>query len=87
MDKMLSKFESWIGKDNVQQDGNLILLTYDKCFCRLAEDMPRLPETYCYCSRGWLKEMFETVTGQPVLVDLHESIKSGGEKCRFTVYV
>lgn len=86
LDKMLSTLKRWIGEENVRKDGKVVYVVYDKCLCHLVADgPPRLPDTYCYCSRGWLKEMFETVAGKPVDVDLTESIKRGGEKCRFTI--
>jgi predicted hydrocarbon binding protein len=31
--------------------------------------------------------MFETVTGKPVEVTLTESIRRGGEACRFTIRI
>jgi predicted hydrocarbon binding protein len=84
--KLLSTLEKWIGKGNVQRDGDVVHVIYPRCLCHLvAKQPPRLPDTYCYCSRGWLKEMFETVHGEPVEVELLESIKRGGEQCSFTV--
>ncbi len=84
--KLLSTLEKWIGKGNVQRDGDVVRVIYPRCLCHLvAKGPPRLPDTYCYCSRGWLKEMFETVHGEPVEVELLESIKRGGEQCSFTV--
>ena len=88
LDKLLEKLKKWVGKDNVRRKGNEIALTYTKCYCRLVADGPkRLPNTYCYCSQGWLKEMFETVTGRPVYVELRTSIKRGAKGCRFTVRI
>ncbi len=86
LSKLLSTLESWIGKGNVQQNDNLVDVVYTKCFCHLVADGPsRLPNTYCYCSQGWLKEMFETVVGRPVDVHLTESIKRGDQQCSFTI--
>lgn len=86
LDRLLSTLGKWIGKGNVRRDGNVVHIVYTKCLCHLvAEGPPRLPHTYCYCSRGWLKEMFETVVGKPVDVDLINSIKRGGQQCSFTV--
>jgi predicted hydrocarbon binding protein len=86
--KLLSILEKWIGKGNVERDGNVVRIVYPKCLCHLvAKGPPRLPDTYCYCSRGWLKEMFETVTANPVDVELLQSIKRGAEQCSFTIVV
>lgn len=86
LDKFLATIKKWIGRNNVSKDGNVIQLVYNKCFCPLvSEGYLRLPDTYCYCSRGWLQEMFEEVVGSPVAVTLTESIKRGSQKCRFTI--
>jgi len=88
LDKMVSKMKKWVGKENVRKDGNVIEVVYSKCFCELVADGPPiLPDTYCTCSRGWLKEMFETVVGSPVEVDLMESIKRGDRQCRFIIHL
>ena len=86
LDKFLVQMRTWIGKDNIKKDKNIVSVTYGKCYCELVRTgPPKLPDTYCHCSKGWLKEMFETVTGNPVNVTLIDSIKRGGEACRFTV--
>ena len=53
----------------------------------MAASSERLPDTFCYCSRGWMKEVFETIVEKPVDVNLIESVKRGGEACRFTVRI
>ena len=84
--KFLSTFRSWVGKENVRQEDGEIFLTYPKCLCSLqAEISAALAETYCYCSCGWLKTMFETVVGNPVEVELESSVKRGSDACRFVV--
>lgn len=84
--QLLSTLERWIGKGNARQDGEVVRVVYTKCYCHLVSDgPPTLPDTYCYCSRGWLKEMFETAMGSPVEVDLMESIKRGAQRCTFTI--
>ena len=86
VDKLLSLLEKWLGKGHAHREGDVVQVVYPKCFCHLvAKGPPRLPETYCLCSCGWLKEMFEAVTGNPVEVQLLESVKRGGEQCSFTV--
>jgi len=82
----LDRMAQWVGKDNVRHEGSVIHLVYPRCLCpTVAQDSSRLPDDYCLCSRGWLKEMFETVTGKPVEVELRHSIKRGADSCRFTV--
>jgi len=84
--KFLTKFRSWVGKENVRQEDREIYLVYPKCLCQLQADIPEaLAETYCHCSCGWLKAMFETVVGNPVEVELESSIRRGADTCRFVV--
>ena len=86
MAKLVSQMRKWVGKSNVKREGDSIQIAYDKCYCRLDEELSKqLGDVHCYCSRGWLKEMFETVAGHPVDVELLESIKRGGAQCRFIV--
>jgi predicted hydrocarbon binding protein len=86
IDNLVSTLEKWIGKGNAHRDGSLVHLVYPKCFCHLVAEGPeRLPDTYCLCSRGWLKEVFETVLNHPVEVELLESVKRGAGGCRFAV--
>lgn len=88
LDGLLSKLAGHLGPDNARRDGNKVFITYNKCFCPLVSAGPeRLSETYCHCSRGWLKEMLETVSGKSVEVVLKESIKRGASSCRFEAAV
>lgn len=88
LDGWLGKFRKWVGAENVKKKGNTVHLIYSKCLCPLVQDHPPLmSETYCNCSRGWLKEVFETVVEKPVEVKLKDSIMQGGNHCRFTVLI
>jgi hypothetical protein len=84
----LQALRKWVGPENVRREGNSIRVVYSKCFCPLVQDSPPLlSDTYCNCSRGWLKEVFETVVGSSVEVKLEESIMRGGNQCRFSVMI
>ena len=87
LDGWLATLRKWHGGEElVQRDGDVIHVLCTECLCTLVKDGPaRLPDTYCYCSLGWMKETFGTVVGKPVDVELVESIKRGGQKCRFTI--
>jgi len=88
LDKLLSALGRHIGKENATRDGNLVHLRYAKCYCPLvAAGPPRLSNTFCNCSRGWVLEVFEAVTGKPVAVELTHSIKRGDPDCRFVIRV
>jgi len=56
------------------------------CMCPIVESSPqRLSPTYCLCSTGYIKEIFERNLGKPVTVELLESLKTGGKDCRFRI--
>jgi predicted hydrocarbon binding protein len=74
------------GEETVRRNGDTVEVLCAECLCALVQDGPaRLPDTYCACSLGWMKETFETVVGRPVDVTLAESVKRGGHRCRFTI--
>ena len=58
-----------------------------RCFFRplVAELKEPLSASYCFCSAGWLREVYETVSGKPVTVEILETVKRGGKLCRFNV--
>lgn len=86
LDGWLGTLKKWVGAQNIKKEKNAVTVTYSKCFCPLVKDSPPLLSgTYCNCSRGWLKEVFETVVEKPVEVKLEDSIMQGGQQCRFSV--
>lgn len=85
LDAFLSAMRKWIGEANVRREGSTVHLTYSKCYCPNVQSMEKVPASYCNCSRGWAKEMFETVLGKPVEVDLLSSIKRGDAECRLVI--
>ncbi len=84
----LGVLKKWVGADNVRRKEDVVQIVYSKCLCPLVQDQPPLlSKTYCNCSRGWLKEVFETVVGKPVEVKLEDSIMQGGPQCRFSILI
>ncbi len=59
-----------------------------KCLCTLVESKPEgLSPTYCICSVGYVKQMHEMYLGQPVEVELVDSVLRGGQRCKFKITV
>lgn len=86
LDKFLDTLRSWIGTENIRMNKRGIEVIYSKCFCPLVEDMKApLSQTYCNCSKGWLLEMFGTVLGRTPAIEIKETIKRGGNQCRFLI--
>ena len=72
--------------DHLKLDGGEVLLEYDRCYCPLVKTIPgEMSLTWCNCSRGWAKELFESALGREVEVEMLETVLHGGDKCRFRV--
>jgi predicted ArsR family transcriptional regulator len=60
----------------------------EECGCPLVRaSLVRLSPTFCYCSRGWVKAVFEAVLDTPVEVELAQAIGRGDPACRFVVHL
>ena len=59
---------------------------YDRCYCgSVSKTREPISATYCACSCGWYRQLFETLLGTAVEVELLESIIQGSERCRFLI--
>ena len=86
LDAFIADFGRHAGPDGLRREGNVVKVKYPTCYCPLASEIKEaLSPTYCNCSVGWLKQMYETVTEKPVRVEVLETIKRGGQACRFNV--
>jgi len=73
---------------HLQRDGDKVYVVYEKCYCPLVKAYSnKLSPTFCNCSRGWIKELFESALERPVDVTLEKSIKQGNDICKFRVYL
>ena len=71
----------------LQIEDDAITVVYPRCFCHhIAGECPKeVPDEYCECSKGWLRELFEQATGKDVEVDVLGSVVRGGQNCRFAI--
>jgi hypothetical protein len=65
-----------------------VLKRYYACHCPLARSAIRdgnhgISPTFCYCSSGFEKVHFDVIFGEPVEVELLESVLKGDMRCRF----
>ncbi|MFO8006121.1 MAG: DUF6144 family protein [Candidatus Brocadiia bacterium] len=75
-----------IGGGHLRREGSLIRGHYDHCYCAWVNAVPGLvSSTFCYCSAGWLRELFESVLGEPVDVRFVQTVLGGGDRCEFIV--
>lgn len=85
IDDFLQKLKGVYKHLNIE--GNKIYIVYPKCYCSQVNKIPKgkLSGSYCNCSRGWVKALFEGALGRPVEVTMEKSIINGNDQCRFRI--
>lgn len=79
--------EEFVGSDRAKEAGLFcengeLYLKFLFCPCPMLADVKRLEtKTWCQCTAGYSKVLFEKVFGCPVDVELLKSVKSGDEIC------
>lgn len=61
-----------------------------RCYCSLVRNLPadeKISLTYCHCSKGFVKKLWEAVLERPVEVELIQSIVSGAQECKFAIHL
>ena len=85
IDEFLDKF----GKiyKHLHREGDNVYLVYPKCYCSFVNKIlpSKLSATYCNCSRGWAKALFEGALGRPVEVIMEKSIVKGDKQCKLRI--
>ncbi len=78
----------WVEKAEYDKEQGIVRIIDKKretCFCPFIDKSLITSGTMCYCSVGWQKEMYETISGKPVNVKVTESVLRGGERCSFEI--
>ncbi|MBN2303390.1 MAG: hypothetical protein JXQ72_02860, partial [Anaerolineae bacterium] len=61
------------------------------CYCGMVQAAilsgQDLSATFCYCGTGWPTQLWEGILGQPLRVELDESILRGDDRCRFAIHL
>ncbi len=61
------------------------------CHCSLMRDLIRSGETvsgtYCHCGAGWYHQLWEGILGEPVRIDIVESVLQGDDLCAFAIHL
>ena len=87
--KSIDEFLKKLGQTyrHLHIEGGKVYIVYPKCYCSQVSKIPKgkLSGTYCNCSRGWVKALFEGAIGRPVEVVMEKSIINGDDQCRFRV--
>lgn len=85
LEDFLEKYSKVNEHLHIEDDG--VYLVYPECYCPTMKNVPpgQLSATYCDCSRGWAKALFEGATGRLVEVVREKTIVNGDEECRFKI--
>jgi predicted hydrocarbon binding protein len=90
IDAFIAEFKQRAGEDVTYDRAKGIITVVGPergdCFCPLI-DCRYTPKTACNCSLGWQQQVYETLLGKKVRVELTESVLRGGKRCAFKVYV
>jgi predicted hydrocarbon binding protein len=71
---------------HVDKDG--VFVIYERCYCPLVRGYAgKVSPSFCNCSVGWIKELFETALKKPVKVKKITTIRQGSKQCRFKVTI
>lgn len=82
----MNKEIPWCGK--WIRENNRFRSICTSCGCPLVRDgIVNNSSLFCKCSKGWVKTIFEEITGYPVKVNLKRSIGFGDSVCEFDVEI
>jgi len=69
-----------------------VMKRYYACHCQLVRTAirdrnPQISPIFCYCSGGYEKLPFDVIFGEPVRIELLESVLKGDMRCRFAITI
>jgi len=80
--------EAHIGGGLLRRKGDVVHAEYHRCYCgSVSKTKTAFSPSYCYCSCGWYKQLFETILERPARVELLSSIIQGDDACRFKIHL
>jgi predicted ArsR family transcriptional regulator len=88
--KNTDEFLEKLGKvwKHLHVDKNGTFVVYDQCYCPMVKAYKgKLSPSFCNCSVGWIKELFEKSLNKPVKVEKLGTIKQGSKQCKFKITV
>jgi len=72
----------------LERKGDVIYSYYNRCYCGLVnKSQEKIPLTYCYCSQGYARKVFEGIFEKPIRVELLQSVVNGAPECKFAIYL
>jgi len=88
VDELLKAMQQGPKGFRMEREGNIIYVYYERCFCSLVKAAKEaISPTYCHCSKGFTKHIWETILGRPVRVEVVQAVIAGAPECRIAVYL
>ena len=83
LDKFCNRYNTvYAGKHSVWHEENVLFFSYPTCLCDCVQRINEsVSETWCLCTLGYTKNLFDSVLGCNTQVELIESVKTGGRRC------
>ncbi|WP_105619862.1 DUF6144 family protein [Vallitalea okinawensis] len=72
-----------IGGGKLHRIDNHIYGIYETCYCPSRNLINNT--SFCNCTKGWLKEVFEDILGKTIDVKLEQTIAQGDSMCKFQI--
>jgi len=76
------------------REGNILYQYYTpksfrvKCYCGMVQAAEgEISRTYCHCSKGFVKKLWEAVLERPLEVEFIQSVISGANECKFAIHL
>jgi len=70
----------------IENSNNALYLIYPQCYCSCVNQIDKsISKTWCFCTLGYTKKMFEYILDRNVDVSLIESVKTGSSICKIKV--
>jgi predicted ArsR family transcriptional regulator len=83
----LENLKEWVEKIEHNEEKGTVKIAGKKnnsCYCPFV-DISKMPKEFCNCTRGWNKEIYETIIGGQVDVKIDSTVLWGGESCNITL--
>lgn len=73
--------------DRISKGDDCFYTTCEQCFCPYVNDnVQETPGSYCECTKGWTKQVFETAFQRQMEVEIEQTIIRGAEYCKMRTW-
>lgn len=89
LNEMIDNLNELFGGEYFTLKGDKIYSKLDKCFCHFGVKKTEKPisKTYCQCSLGYMKQLFNSLLDKSVETELIQSILTGSDTCKFITHL